>query len=256
VATGPEVGLSLIYLIPVAAAGWWLGRGPGALLALAATSAGFVADFYWPGTLHSTFAARWNGLTRLVIFVFVAVILDVLRHERERLALLTRTDALTGLANSRALAERLAEVFPNLRRRGAPFAFAYLDLDNFKQVNDRFGHQAGDELLQRVAERMRACVRAGDLIARLGGDEFAVVLWEADPEAAQLVAARLVEEISGLAGNYPGVALGATVGLAHFPEPPADPQQAMQIADSAMYEAKGAGKRRVTMAPATRRTPR
>jgi diguanylate cyclase (GGDEF)-like protein len=253
--TGPELGFSLFYLIPVAGAGWWLGLRSGVAIAGAAAVAWLAADAAWHPLGHLPISA-WNGFTRLVIFVFGAIATSRLRDDREQLLdlnerlrellereqVLARTDSLTQLANARAFHERLASELPRIRRRRDRLCVVYLDIDNFKQVNDRFGHAGGDELLRQVAALIRLAIRAGDMAARIGGDEFALALWESEPEAAAGIASRLALRVEDLRADYPGVELGSSVGIAHFAEAPASVEDALRRADAAMYAAKAAGK--------------
>lgn len=253
--TGPELGFSLFYLIPVAGAAWWLGWRPGIAVTAAAAGAWLAADAAWYPPSHLPISA-WNAFTRLVIFVLAAVATSRLRNDREQLVglnerlhqalereqVLARTDSLTELANTRAFHERLDAELPRIRRRGDRLCAAYLDVDNFKQVNDRFGHSAGDELLRRIAALLRLSIRAGDSAARIGGDEFALALWESEPQVVEAIATRLVERLQDLRADYPGVALGASIGIAHFVEAPLSVDDALRRADAAMYAAKAAGK--------------
>jgi diguanylate cyclase (GGDEF)-like protein len=152
------------------------------------------------------------------------------------------TDALTGLANRAAFTAALDEAV----REGTGRAWLlFLDLDDFKVVNDGLGHTAGDELLRHAAARMLGAVRDGDLCARLGGDEFAVLLSDAGEDVARHIAQRLVELLSApvtLEGRLTQV--GASVGLAWL-EPGATGTEVVQQADIAMYAAKAGGKNRV-----------
>lgn len=154
-------------------------------------------------------------------------------------------DPLTGLANRAALDAFLA----GGGGRGRPFAFACVDLDGFKAVNDGHGHAAGDAVLRQVAERLGSCVRGGDLVIRNGGDEFVAILEMPQPtrEGPVLrVGSRIVEEI---AQPFPidggEVRIGASVGVAFYPQDADDPQQVLHYADQALYRAKRAGRRRV-----------
>ena len=163
---------------------------------------------------------------------------DAHRALRDR----ARTDALTGLANRAAFTEALqrAAAEPSAR-----FSVAFVDLDDFKVVNDGRGHAAGDELLRTVAQRLRAAVRGDDLCARLGGDEFALLVRDLDEPAVADLAGRVVEAVVQPV-DVPGgpVRVGASVGVAHR-RPDEDAEQVVQHADVAMYAAKAAGKNRV-----------
>jgi diguanylate cyclase (GGDEF)-like protein len=124
----------------------------------------------------------------------------------------------------------------------------YLDVDNFKRVNDRFGHAAGDEALVAIANTLRGAVRATDVLARLGGDEFAVLMWQVDESEVATLAQRIVDRVSRLATDYPGSELGMTAGAAYFSVPPANAAHAIRVADETMYQGKRGGKGRVCVA--------
>ncbi|WP_432487320.1 diguanylate cyclase domain-containing protein [Kineococcus sp. SYSU DK018] len=164
--------------------------------------------------------------------------LDAHRALAER----ARTDDLTGLANRAAFTEALERAAADPAAR---FSVAFVDLDDFKVVNDGHGHAAGDELLRCVAQRLRLAVREGDLCARLGGDEFAVLVRGLAGAAVTDLAGRLVEALCEPV-PVPGgpVRVGASVGVAHR-GPGEDAEQVVQHADVAMYAAKAAGKNRV-----------
>jgi diguanylate cyclase (GGDEF)-like protein len=178
--------------------------------------------------------ARVTGLNRQLALVGIAM------ESR------ASTDSLTGLANRSAFHSHLAAAFAQPAHRGATSAVLFVDLDDFKDVNDTLGHAAGDNVLRVFAERLRQAVRPGDLIARLGGDEFALLLDPVpDLATAQVVAERVVRALGGpveIFGSH--VYLGASVGLA-LRHADSDPDKLMRDADVAMYSAKAAGKNRV-----------
>ncbi|MFN0090838.1 MAG: diguanylate cyclase domain-containing protein [Acidimicrobiales bacterium] len=152
-------------------------------------------------------------------------------------------DPLTGLANRSTLMNRLDQALETSARTGAEVALLLMDLNRFKEVNDEFGHVAGDELLREVADRLRSCLRASDLVARLGGDEFAILLTRAgDQRAAEEAAGRLGAvcakpvPIEGTA-----VVVAAATGIALAPQHGCDAASLLRRADAAMYEAKRAG---------------
>jgi diguanylate cyclase (GGDEF)-like protein len=163
---------------------------------------------------------------------------------RERIATLAYSDPLTGLANRASLGPSLEQAVQRARRRGSKLALVFLDLDGFKEVNDLHGHGAGDALLVEVAERLRAHLRASDLVVRLGGDEFLVVLEEVqDLAPVETVARKLLGEMRR-AFALPGAEVGVTasIGISVFPDDAVDGAALMKHADTAMYAAKQAGK--------------
>lgn len=155
-------------------------------------------------------------------------------------------DALTGLPNRRVLDDHLELAVAQAQRHGRFVALMFLDLDQFKEVNDTFGHDAGDLLLKEVATRIRRCIRKSDTAIRLGGDEFIVLLPEVSaPDNAQAVAEKIIQ-IIGEPIELPGgqARVGASIGIALMQSPEITTEDLMHQADTAMYEAKRRGKNR------------
>lgn len=157
----------------------------------------------------------------------------------ERSRVLSLTDSLTELPNRRAFEERLKQLYEHR----ATFALLYLDLDGFKQVNDRLGHQAGDEVLRAVALLLRQCIRTADLAARVGGDEFCLILSGADVQTTRSVAERVLKGL-GLISHSRGVGIGASFGVATDADG-IGPSEVVAAADAAMYRAKRLGGARI-----------
>jgi diguanylate cyclase (GGDEF)-like protein/PAS domain S-box-containing protein len=163
---------------------------------------------------------------------------------RERIASLAYSDPLTGLANRTSLMPALDQAVQRARRKNSKIAVVFLDLDGFKEINDVYGHDAGDALLIELAGRLRDNLRSSDLIARLGGDEFLVVLEEVqDPAPVETVANKLLAE-TVRPYSLPGAqaSVTASIGISIFPDDAADAAALMKHADIAMYAAKQAGK--------------
>ena len=172
------------------------------------------------------------------------------QQELERQA---RTDALTGLLNRRSFLADIEARLSAARRAVRPAALVYVDLDNFKAVNDLHGHPAGDRLLRALAERLRSNARASDLVARLGGDEFALWLDDTDAQGAEAKGLGLLDLRREIASHSASAdkPLGLSIGLAVFdPVAPESVAQLIERADGAMYAAKRGGKGRLAMAPA------
>ena len=162
------------------------------------------------------------------------------------------TDGLTDLANRRHFEETLAGEISRAERFDGSLALVLADLDDFKQVNDRYGHQAGDDVLREFAAVLRDTVRDIDLAARYGGEEFAVLLPQTDPEGAERLAERLREAMANRRlAIVPGTAFTVTAsfGVAAFPEAPTG-AALFAAADEALYRAKSAGKNCVVCAGA------
>src|SRR5690606_29246470 len=139
-------------------------------------------------------------------------------HERQ-LRQIAHYDALTGLPNRVLLAERLTGAMEQAHRQQRRLALAYIDLDGFKDINDRHGHDTGDRLLVALAERMRQCLREGDTVARLGGDEFVAVLSDQDDRRNRTLIERLLEALSEpvTLGNQ-ALQVSGSIGITYYPQ--------------------------------------
>ncbi len=181
----------------------------------------------------------WDIPKYLVAIGMIVTLLEEQILESEHLAY---HDALTGLPNRRLLQDRLLQAIAHAARSGRKVAVLLLDLDDFKGVNDTFGHRIGDGVLQEVAGRLSARLRAADTLARTGGDEFTVVSEIADPQGAQtLVWALEAALLLPLRVERRTVKLSVSIGYALYPDDAADPSDLCALADQAMYVAKLGG---------------
>jgi diguanylate cyclase (GGDEF)-like protein/PAS domain S-box-containing protein len=180
-----------------------------------------------------------------------------IKDAEEMLTLQATHDALTGLPNRRMLWDRLATAITRLNRLDGSLAVLFLDLDGFKPVNDRLGHDAGDELLNVIATRVLHTVRADDTVARLGGDEFVVLLERVpDRDHAVMVADKIIQAVNTPAVLAHGeVSVSASIGIAICTDPLASPDKLLREADRAMYAAKRAGRGLVRLADDDSRAP-
>ena len=265
--TGVDYGFSLFYLIVILIAGWRF--SPAWVVAAVAFSATawFAAQVALADPERMR-AVYWNGFTRLAIFSAFGYMAFEIRADRMKLKSLNeelqlalaaqtelaRTDPLTRLPNARSFTERLALRLERSAESRLPLCIAYVDLDNFKEVNDRYGHGAGDQALQRIAEVLSTAIRStrpdreGDFAARLGGDEFGIVFSGISGEAAVPIANRVIARIAALGAAYPGAGLGASIGLSCAVPGSRDAEDLIRRADRAMYESKAAGKGRAVIA--------
>ncbi|RZI84808.1 MAG: EAL domain-containing protein [Rubrivivax sp.] len=180
-------------------------------------------------------AAGWRG---------VGADVTQARQSRDEMARLANVDALTGLANRHCFSQELARVCASADTSARGCSLLFLDLDNFKGINDSLGHSVGDQLLRSVAARLKACVAPGDLLARLGGDEFALLSWQAgDETSAKALGDRLLAALVGPCQlDDVRVEVRASIGMALAPRDGSDPQALLQSADLALYAAKAGGR--------------
>jgi diguanylate cyclase (GGDEF)-like protein len=244
--TGPYVSFGIFYLIPVAACAWWGGFSHGILLTLAGSIAWHVVDSL-ENPLIPAAVGIWNGITRFAVLVLTSSLVARLRAAMLREQLLARTDPLTGAVNARTFYEVVAAEAGRACRSAQPLTLAYFDLDNFKHLNDRMGHAAGDAALIRVVQSTRLNLRKSDLLARLGGDEFAVLL----PDTGADVAGPLLQRIQGILSDEmacKNCPITVSVGAITFLRPAWDVDLMVQQVDALMYRAKKKGKARLELA--------
>lgn len=200
-------------------------------------------------------ASAWLSVLSLEAFLMTiatAFILLAMSKERTELRHKTAamTDALTGLLNRRAFLQDAEVLLDQQIQRDRPIGVLLIDLDNFKSINDRFGHSVGDKVLQTFARTTRANLRQKDIIGRLGGEEFTVVLADASMDNAYLVADRLRKAFAASAAMVDGHVLNATasIGVSVIVDPSQDLANLISLADQALYLAKARGRNRVEVA--------
>jgi diguanylate cyclase (GGDEF)-like protein/PAS domain S-box-containing protein len=193
------------------------------------------------GRRESTFSADALNFVETAASVLSAALQRL--DSEGRLAYLAQFDPLTGLPNRALLADRFSQMIVQARRGGTALAVLFVDLDEFKMVNDTLGHAGGDQLLKEVALRLQSTVRTGDTVARISGDEFAVLVPLARTEDAALVAQKIVDRLAEpveIIGQE--VFVTASIGIATFPADGADAETLIGAADAAMYRAKQSGR--------------
>ncbi|WP_017302338.1 GGDEF domain-containing protein [Nodosilinea nodulosa] len=238
-----DVALSIFYLIPLAIAAWFLGPRMGLFVAFCCTLAWFQADI---AAKHADagLLPYWNAAVRFGFFAIINVLLASQRQAYVREQQLARVDDLTGLYNRRFFLELLELELERARRYCQPLTLAYLDLDDFKLVNDKLGHSSGDRLLQAVAQTLKETVRSCDVVARLGGDEFAVLLPQINGRQATVALLRTHHHLQKLSQNH-GWPIGFSMGAITFNTPPTSTDALIAQADQLMYAVKGSGKNRL-----------
>jgi diguanylate cyclase (GGDEF)-like protein len=237
-----EVEIASLYLFPIFVATWGLGPVPGFVAALACSAAWLGVDIVQHAYVSRTHEA-WNALLQLGSFLaFFGVLIALktaLEHERQ----LALTDPLTGAANRRAFEARAELEIARCARTRAPLTVVLLDVDHFKEVNDRSGHVAGDRLLCEIVRAATGELRGTDLVARLGGDEFAILLAETSYEEAR-GALRKLNAILGDRMRAGGWEVTFSVGAVTVVAPPASVSALLAEADELLYRVKDGGRNR------------
>lgn len=236
VLTPVEYVFSFLYLLPISFTTWFSGKKAGFLVSVICTA--LASRFYLQTGLSS---GVWNIASTFGIFTVVALTLSRIRQLLETEKTLSRVDYLTGALNVRAFREFVEYEIKLLQREFSPFSIAYIDIDNFKLVNDNYGHGAGDELLKSVAELIKRVLRKTDIIARVGGDEFVIFFPSTNQGEAKVAIKKISENVSKLSGKYKlpiTISLGVVTSLSAAYKL----DELLAEADKLMYEVKNDGK--------------
>ncbi|MCO5178287.1 MAG: GGDEF domain-containing protein [Thermomicrobiales bacterium] len=237
VATGAQLFLTVLYLVPISVATWRAGRACGLLLVVLSTVAMSIAEASAPLTDVSAWAQFWNAIARVLVFIFIVQLITNLREARQHADRLARTDNLTGVSNLLAFREISAIELETVQRTQQPLTLMFLDIDDFKNVNDNHGHSVGDEMLREVADALRELARPDDLVARVGGDEFVLLLPRTNTNSAMHFADRVARRISAIV-RPDGSALTCSIGLSSANDGFTTIDDVLHEADRAMYLAK------------------
>lgn len=226
----------LLYIFPIALTTWFGGQAAGIIVSLFCTA-------FWTYTYTQVdiLSLIWNVISTLIIFITISIMLNKIRSMWENDIVLSRTDQLTGAMNRRSFDEIVEYEILRLQRQNSPFSLAYLDMDNFKSINDCFGHKRGDELLTAVVACISANLRRTDVVARIGGDEFTIFFPATDQHAVKLVMLKLNEQLRLLSerNNWPTT---FSIGVITCTDAQCDLERLISLADKLMYEVKRSGK--------------
>lgn len=243
-ATGFEISFSFFYLLPILLAAWYIGLRYSILITTLSLLTWLFTNLIAGETFSNEYIRYFNFGVRLIVFFLVALLLRELKHALRYERRLARTDHLTGIFNRREFHEQLEYEIKRAARLNYPITFAYIDLDNFKQLNDKQGHAAGDEQLKLIALSISKTIRKTDLFARLGGDEFGLFLPNVDQTAARMVIAKVENAVTAQMQNLHSP-ITLSMGVVTFHMPPASSKELILKADALMYEAKQKGKGQV-----------
>ena len=239
--TGAELSFSIFYLVPIGLIAWRAG-GRWAMVTSCIATLGWIWADFSDGWVYAH-SVVWNAFIRFIYFALVGYLVASVKSSLEREHRLSRTDTLTGAMNKFAFQEFTEAELERVRRYPHPLSIAYIDLDNFKMVNDTQGHAEGDRVLKTVVEALQTVMRKTDAVARLGGDEFAVVMIETNPnEVKQAFSKAQTSLLAAMRRERWPVTF--SIGIVTFLAPPASLDDMLNIADELMYTAKNNGKNR------------
>ena len=242
--TGDYLALSLFYLIPIYIVTHNRGLYSGILISIFSAVTWLSADLVGNMNYPHPFIPYWNASLMLGFFLIVTYLLYRLEKTLASEQHLARTDSLTGAMNGRYFHELAVSEIERVRRYKHPMTIAFLDVDNFKEINDRLGHSAGDVLLCSLSDAIKKNIRTTDIVARLGGDEFAILMPETDYESAQAVLVKLQNLLLDVMHNnhWP---VTFSIGAITYHRPPVSVDEAINKADNLMYSAKNTGKNKI-----------
>ena len=239
--TGNELTLSLFYLIPIVLVTWVVDRKAGLFMSFISGLTLLGAEIAAGQTYSHPIFYLLNTLIRTLFYVVVVYLVTELQQSRKEEQLAARTDFVTGAVNARYFNELLQMEISRIRRYPHPITLVYVDVDNFKLVNDLFGHKIGDDVLRCIADELKAQLRVTDTIARLGGDEFVMLLPSTRQAEARAVVskvyANLIEKMTQR--NWP---VTFSMGAVTCEFSPYSAEQLVNMADELMYEVKNSTK--------------
>ena len=239
--TGSDYPLAVLYLLPVFFVAWYAGEGVGIVAALFNTAAWLAARYFAGPPFSSTLIMLWHLASMTAVAVVFAILPARLRRAQSRTQALSLVDFLTGALNSRSFYNILENEHRKCSRYARPLTLIYLGLDNFKRVNDQFGHTVGDTVLLKVARSLMKHLRATDRVARLGGDEFIVLLPETDRGAARNVMPKIGQPLA-IEMEDNGWPITFSVAVVTFLRMPPSARDMIKMAEKLMRVVKKDGK--------------
>ena len=242
--TGPEISFSIFYVLPIAIAAWYGSRTVGILIAVVVAATLNIVELMSGVVYSHPLIVYWNSVASFGIVLILAYLFSDIRERLHKEREIADTDSLTGTFNRRRFYLHVENEIQRASRYGHPFSIAYIDLDNFKTVNDSYGHPVGDDLLRTVGRVMAGHARETDITARLGGDEFAILFVETGLEEAANAFGKIHSRLLA-AMRRSGWPVTFSIGMVTYENAPVDVRQVLKQADETMYAAKRSGKDRV-----------
>ena len=239
--TGVELSLSFFYLIPVAIAAWALGKYSGLGYSVLSATVWLVSNLLSGLIFSNMFFGVWNTLIRFGFYGVVTTLLTELHSALEEERLLANTDPLTGALNRRSFNELAEKKMIHAEVNGHPYTVVYIDLDNFKPINDKQGHSIGDLVLKAVVDTIQKQIRVADIFARFGGDEFAILLADIGQDDAKRIVQRLRKVLLEKMDMHVWD-VTFSIGALTFLTMPHSVEEMVRLTDELMYEVKVDGK--------------
>jgi diguanylate cyclase (GGDEF)-like protein len=243
--SGFEYAFTIFYVIPVLIAARFINGTAGLVVSSLSTLVWFISNTLSGQTYPSLLAGAWDAAVRFGFLVIISILVSSQQKVIERERSLSNTDFTTGILNSRAFYHLADQEIRTARTTREPYTLAYMDVDNFKQINDRFGHATGDNLLKTVAQTMRGNLRRTDIVARMGGDEFIVMLPATVNETARKVIQKLHRTLNHEMGRH-GWQVGFSMGVITFSDFSLPLEEAIRKVDQLMYTVKNSTKDAIT----------
>lgn len=235
----------LLFLMPIGLVSWFFNRAAAYFVVFFIVSVWGIGDFLLMGNAADKIPLVFNSMMRLMVFLSASWLLVFLRIAFDREFKFAREDGLTGLLNRREFYELGRDALASANRQLIPVSIVFLDVDRFKEVNDTFGHDAGDRLLFLVADVAKKSIRSTDLAGRLGGDEFALVLIGLHADSALRFVEKLQSALLDVMSKE-GWPATFSIGIASFYPSPGSLEDAMAKADSLMYQVKRSGRNKIS----------
>jgi diguanylate cyclase (GGDEF)-like protein len=242
--TGSEIRVYPLYFGPVMLAAYFTHLSIAMVFVLICSGLWVISNVYADTEFDHVLIWVWNTLIQGAALALVGYLVHNTRKNREKQQELARVDTLTGLPNIRAFNECTPQTIELCKRMALPVTIAYVDLDNFKTVNDTLGHNAGNTVLLKISDIMKSTLRTSDMLFRFGGDEFVALLPNTSDEAAKVALERLRQNIEA-AMKSENFSVTASIGAVAFQSSPKNLEELVQAADRIMYVIKSSGKNRV-----------
>lgn len=235
--TGYEMSFSIFYFLPILMMAWFKQTREAMIICVLSASVWLLADTLSGHSYSLGWIPFWNAGMRLMVFLFVAFLTSRARKDYELEKKMSRTDLLTGLNNTRSFMEQAEVEKSRATRFKQAFTIAYIDVDNFKQLNDIFGHAKGDALLQELGKSIRENIRAYDVAARIGGDEFVILFPGTDAKQAHEVTTKIKTKVGEVLQKYLN-ALSLSIGVVTVIQSKCSINELIKMADDLMYSVK------------------